>query len=217
MPESSQERSVLVAPPALPTVNGEYSAGGQEQHNNVLRIFFSRLTHSINRLLGKHGAQYIDAPNGVFYDDTTQSLGSVDTAHIVTFGDTYLNDGVSIVSNSRVSPSVSGVYSLHFSAQLASTNANNKDVSLWLRRSGTDIGYTTHFYTISGAGTKAVATWDFNIDLKSSQYIEFQWASTDTGVTLDATTATSPHPGAPSVAVSISYVSTLPETLPDLP
>jgi hypothetical protein len=207
------------APPALVNAPARYEQMSFAQNNKLLRTFFLKISNIFNNLLGPAGSRYIDRPNGLFFSIVDQTLATADTATPVEFEVTYLNNGVEVNAGteSRIYVTYEGVYNFQFSGQLTSTNSSSKVVYVWIVRNGTDIGYSTHAYTISGSGTELEIAWNFNIDLQAGDYIEFEWASDDTAVELSATAPTSPHPGIPSAVVAVSHVAPLPVTLPTPP
>jgi hypothetical protein len=149
---------------------------------------------------------------------TTDQTGAL-TAQAIEFEITYLNNGVNVNAGteSRIYVDVPGVYNFQFSGQVHSTSASTKQVYVWIVRDGNDIGYSTHQYTLSGSGEHMEISWNFNIDMKAGQYLEFEWAISATSVVLETTAATSPHPGIPSAVVAVSYMAPLPDTLPTPP
>lgn len=207
------------APPALVNAPLRYDSLSFTQNNKVLRTFFLKLSNVFSALLGPAGARYMDRPNGLFFSTTTQTLAAINTAYPVEFEVTYLSNGVEVNAGteSRIYASYDGVYNFQFSGQLSSTNSSSKNVYVWIVRNGTDIGYSTHAYSISGSGTLLEVSWNFSIDMQDGDYIEFEWAADDTNVSLTATSATSPHPGIPSAVCAVSYVAPLPVTLPTPP
>ena len=79
--------------------------------------------------------------------------------------------------------------------------------------------YSTRAVTLSANNEYAEVTWDFIIDIPvpADDYIEMYWATTDTAMRLEATTASSPHPGIPSVVMYATFISPLPAVLPTPP
>jgi len=204
--------------PRLPDPNpGTESAGYLAGLNNVLRLYFNRITSILQLLLGPSGAQYIDNPNGLFFSTTTQA-GST-SAQAIEMEVTYLSNKVFINAgtDSRVYVDVSGIYSFQFSGQVTSTNSSAKTVYIWIVKNGADIGYSTHAYSISGSGTQLEINWNFIIDMQKGDYLELEWASTDVNVSLATAAASSPHPGIPSAVLAVTYVSPLPTVLPTPP
>jgi hypothetical protein len=100
---------------------------------------------------------------------------------------------------------------------LRSTNASSKTAYIWIKRNGTNIGYSAREYIISGSNAILEINWNFNIDVQAGQYIEIMWAGDNTNMTLDAVAPTSPHPGVPSAVIAVMFVSVLPDVIPTPP
>lgn len=213
---ANQKLEVPPVPP-LGTSGASYSQNLQNQNNNVLRLFFIRLIGVLSSLFGPAGARYIDTPNGLFFSTQDQTLVATNTEYAITFNNTYLGNHISIVDSSKITAVYGGVYQFQFSGQTKSTNSSAKDLFIWMKRNGTTLGYTTHQYTLEGSDNHLNINWNFSIDLSAGQYLQFFWAASDTAVTLETTSATSPHPGIPSAVVSVTYVAPLPDTLPTPP
>ena len=202
---------------ALPQAEETYSRDRQTAILSVLRLLLNQILNAINALIGKHGHQYIDTPNGLFFQTGTQTLAAIDTGYPIEFNNTYLDNGISIVSNSRITVETSGIYNFQYAGELTSTNASAKNVYIWINRDGTDIGYSTHAHTISGSSVLGSIEWNFIIDLQADSYIELYWAASDTNVTLSSTAAAGAHPGIPASVCTVKYVSALPDELPTPP
>ena len=82
--------------PALPLPTPEYSRTFLDNHNNVLRLFFNQLTNVFDNILGPNGGQFIDCPNGLFFNTQDQNYAANDTAYAVEFDSTYLSNGVAL-------------------------------------------------------------------------------------------------------------------------
>lgn len=205
--------------PTLPTPGSRYDERTADQHNGLLRNFMLKLASILRAVLGPNGGQYIDCPNGLFFNTTDQTLAATNTATPVEFPLTYLSNAVKVNAGteSRIYVSVSGVYNFQFSGQLVSGSSSAKQVYLWIVRNGTDIGYSTHQYTISGGNTHLNIQWNFNIDMQDGDYLELKWAADSTDVTMEATAATSPHPGIPSAVMAVNFMAPLPDVIPTPP
>lgn len=205
--------------PNLPTPGKVYDEMTADQHNSMLRNFMLKLMSSLRSVLGKNGGQYIDCPNGLFFSTDDQTLAAINTATPVLFPIEYLNNGVEVNAGteSRIYVSIGGIYNFQFSGQLVSGSSSAKQVYLWIKRNGTSIGYSTHQYTISGSSNHININWNFNIDMQAGQYLELEWAANDTNVTLEATAATSPHPGIPSAVMAVNFIAPLPDVIPTPP
>lgn len=212
-------RLLPVTPPALPDPAPEYQGAWFRNLNNILRLYFNRIVNSVNAVTGVNGGQYVECPNGLFFDTSEQILASINTAYPVVYNATYLSNAVALQtgSTSKIEVSVSGVYNFQFSGQLASTNSSSKTLYLWIRRDGTDIGYSTRGYTLDSGGSYFAVMWSFNIDMQEGQYIELMCSVTDVDLHFHAEAASAPHTGIPAAVMSVNFISTLPDELPTPP
>ena len=205
------------ATPELPIAGVVYSGQLVNQTNGSLRLFFVRLMSNLRALFGPAGARFIDSPNGLFFSTQDQTLAASNTGYAITFNNSYLNNSISVASSSRITCEIGGIYCFQLSAQVKSTNSSSKQIYLWVKRSGTDIGYSTRQLTLSGSDNHMPMNWSFNIDVNANSYVELIWAATDTSVTIESTAATSPHTGISSAVLAVSFVAPLPLTLPTPP
>ena len=205
--------------PVLPIAPTQYSQQYQDQYNNVLRIYFNQMVGVVGTLTGVQGGQYIDCPQGLFFNTADQTFAATNTAYPVVYNQTYLSHGVSLASGStsRVTVSVGGIYNFQYTGQILSTNSSAKNIYVWISRNGTDIGYSTRAKTVSSNNQYTDVSWNFNIDLQAGDYIELKASVTDTALRFDAETATSPHPGIPSSVLTVNFIAPLPSTLPTPP
>jgi hypothetical protein len=206
-------------PPALPFAVPAYTPTYIDQLLKVLRLYFNRVSDVLNAITGVNGGQYIDCPNGLFFSTTDQPIVAANTAQSIKLPIEYLNNAVRVnsVTDSRVYVDVGGVYNFQFSGQLLSGSASAKQVYIWISRNGTDIGYSTHQYTVSGSGNHLNISWNFDIDLDAGEYIEMRWAADDTNMKLEAAVATALHPGMPSAVMAVNFIAPLPNPRPIAP
>ena len=200
-----------VAPPALPLAPEGYDRPFMDQNSNVLRLFFTRFVNSLNTILSTDdGGKFIYMPRGLFYSTAAQTATVINTGYPVEFENTYIGNGVSIggVDNTRLTVTADGVYNFQVTLMTAHTNASDATVWTWINKNGTDVSYGGQKTTVKGNADRALY-WNFSIDLTADQYIEMYWATSDTTLSLESETATSPHPGVPSAIVAVSFVSNL--------
>lgn len=211
-------KSQTLASPPVPTMP-DPTDQTQRTSNGLMRTFMLRLTGSLQSLFGPAGGQYIDNPNALFFNTASQVLASANTAYPVVFNATYLSNLIALQSGStsRIQVDTPGVYNFQFTGQALSTNSSAKDMDLWIRRNGIDIGYSTRSVTIESNNHASPITWSFNIDLQANDYIELMVAVTDVDMRLFASAAASPHPGVPSAVMTVNYMSALPDPLPTPP
>lgn len=206
-----------IASPNLPLAQREYSHQYQDQLNNVLRLYFNLLDTSLNNVLGVNGGQYVDCPNGLFFDLGTYSPAAINTGYPLEFKAPYLSNAVSVVDDTKITVSVGGIYNFQYSSAVTSTDASLKTVWVWIVRNGTPVGYSTNEYTVSGAGTDTIISWNFNIDLDVGEYIQMYWGADNTNVTIGTTAPTPPHPGIPANVIAVNFIAPLPVPRPTPP
>lgn len=210
-------RLLKVPPPALPIAGPQYAPSYMDQLLKVLRLYFNRMSEVLNLITGTNGGQYIDCPNGLFFNTADQTFPNINTAYPVVFNQTYLSNAVSLTDSSRINVSVGGVYNIQYSGQLLTSSASAKTFYLFIRRNGVDIGFSTRGHTVDLNNQLDDVEWNFNIDLGAGEYIEIIAAKTAAGIQLEAQTATAPHPGIPSSVLSVNFIAPLPNPRPTPP
>jgi hypothetical protein len=147
---------------------------------------------------------------GAFSDTATQVAASINVAYGMVFNTTDSSNGVSIGSpTSRLVADFQGVYNVQFSAQLDKSSGSAAKIYIWLRKNGTNVPNTTTVVTLQGSSAKAVAAWNYIVQLDPAQYVELMWATDDTDVKILAATATSVWPAIPSVIATVTQVNNL--------
>ena len=209
----------LAPPPRMPTPGREYDERFQNQFEDILRLYFNQLDNALRAVIGRNGGQYVDCPNGLFFNTADQTFAVINTAYPVVFDQTYLNNAVALQSGStsKIEVSVSGIYNFQYTGQVLSSSSSAKTIYLWISRNGTDIGYSTRAKTVSSNNQYTDIAWGFDIDLQAGDYIELKASVDNTDLKLDAQTATSPHPGIPSSVMTVNFIAPLPATLPTPP
>lgn len=212
-----------VTPPALPIPPGGVFQRYLADLNNILRLFFNSLANTVNLLTGDFGGRFVAVPNALYFSTADQPLAVVDTPQVVTFNQTYLENGFELngASNSQITATYSGIYNFQFIGQLSSGSASAKNIFIYITRDGTDLGYTAREYVLSGSGDIHEVIWNFNLDLAAGEYVEMKWVSDDIDTTLEAVapavSPATPHPGVTSAVLTVNFISVLPETRPTPP
>jgi hypothetical protein len=142
---------------------------------------------------------------GSFYDTTTQTAAVINTAYAVTFDTTDLSEGVYRGNpTSRIFVDEPGVYNFQFSAQLDKTAGGVGIFDFWIRVNGVDIANSAGRVRIQGNNAELVTAWNFLTRMKAGDYFELMWAVDDTSCQITAFPAAAPHPGIPSVILTVS-------------
>lgn len=217
MTQTIQSQLQGPAAPNLPLPPNEYERAYFDQLTNVLRLYFNRIDYVMSNALGTNGGVYLDVPNGLFFNTEDQLYGSINTPYPIVYNNTYLNNAITLSDSSKITMTFSGVYNFQYSGQVISTTASAKTIWIWIRRNGTDIGYSTHAYTLTGNDEYLTIDWNFNIDVEAGEYIELVTAADSTALRLEAATATSPHPGISSSVLAVNFIAPMPNPRPTPP
>jgi len=198
-----------VGPPALPLAGLDYDRSKQDQTNNILRLFFYRFVNNLRTLLAvtDNGGRVLYFPRGTFVSTADQAISVADTEQAVTFSATGITSGITLVTSTKITAAVDGVYTFHFSGQLDKVNAGVATMLLWYDKNGTGVTDSTRKYAINGATDETVGELNFSVELNATDYIEIMMASDDTDAKLDAIAAAGAHPGIPSAMLSVTYTS----------
>lgn len=142
---------------------------------------------------------------GNFYDTTTQTAVAINTAYALTFNTIDISDGVYIgTPTSRVYVDTEATYNFQFSVQLDNTSGGNHLAFVWYRINGADVANSASQVRLKGTDGELVASWNFVVKLKASDYFELMWSVTDTAVQAVAQAAVAPVPAIPSVILSVT-------------
>jgi hypothetical protein len=175
------------------------------------KIITGSLTLSSGSALSINNGFYVDGNKqfnyGQFSDLTIQSA-SADTAYPMRLNTVDISDGVSVVSGSFIKVDNTGTYNLQFSAQVEQTSNNPADISIWLRKDGTNVPNSNTEISIEKSG-KSVAAWNYMVQLNANQYVQLMWASSrsDTQLHYHTTQSTPDRPATPSVIVTLTQIA----------
>lgn len=163
--------------------------------------------------------RWLETPYNQFWSDQDQTAASVADAYALTLNQDDFPNGISIVSNSRITVSDEGLYLVNFSIQYKNTTNDRQDIDIWFRKNGTDIASSNSKFSISarkssGDPSHLIATTPFMVDLAANDYVEIMWRVTDTGVSIEHFAAVTASPGVtpaipatPSAIVNVTFIS----------
>jgi hypothetical protein len=140
---------------------------------------------------------------GAFKDTTQQNSGGATSANLITFNTVGLAQGVSVVSNSRITFERQGTYLINFLGQFFfSGGSSNLNITLWYAKNGVIVDNSAYtFTTTSAQNDQVLGDLEDIISVNDNDYIQIYWWAGATGVSLRPTAAnTSPiRPLSPSV------------------
>ena len=118
-------------------------------------------------------------PYGAFQSLADQAI-TANTATAMTLDTTDYSDGIYLSNSSRLNVRNAGVYNLQWSGQFQNTDTQLHDVSVWLRKNGSDIAGSTGFISVpnshGGVDGHAIVGWNYFLELAKNDYIELYWS-----------------------------------------
>ena len=164
--------------------------------------------------------RFLQLPYNQLMSDQDQTAASVANAYAITLNINEFPNGISVVSNSRITFAKEGIYNVAYSIQLKNTDNSAHDVDIWLRKNGTDIPSSNSRFSLparksSGDPSHLIAVTPVMVDITAdNQYVEIMWRIDNTAVSIETFAAIPANPGVtpaipatPSVIVGITHVS----------
>ena len=142
---------------------------------------------------------------GSFYDTTTQTATTINTAKAITFNTTDLSSGVYLgTPTSRVYVDTPGIYNFDTSFQLDKTAGGVGLFYIWFRLNGVDVPDSASQIRIQGNNAEIFSSLNFFFDLNAGDYVELMFSVDDLSVEILAEVASAPHPGIPSIILTVA-------------
>lgn len=215
---------IIPRAPALPLANQEYSPPYQNRYSSILRLYFNQLDTVNAGVLGPLGMQYLDSPHIAASDSTSQYATADDTPQLVAWDTAVSNKGFTLNPSNTATASVSGVYKIDYSLQLANTANAVHEVFVWLQVNGGVIPDSSSRFTLqarksSGESNYLVAYSSVVFEADAGDAIGLWWATDQAyivgvqgGIFIEALPAqTTPYarPANPSATGSITFLGRL--------
>ena len=142
---------------------------------------------------------------GSFYDTTTQTATTINTAKAITFNTTDLSNGVYIGSpTSRIYVDNEGIYNYDMSFQLDKTSGGTANFYIWFRLNGVDVPNSASYIQIQGNNAEIFSSLNYFFDLKSGDYVEIMFSVSDLSVEIASFAAAAPVPAIPSIILTVA-------------
>lgn len=147
---------------------------------------------------------------GSFYDTTTQLATTINTATAITFNNTDLSNGVFLGSPaSRIVVANEGVYNFDTSFQLDKTTGGVGIFDFWFRLNGVNVTNSGSRIQIQGNNAEIFSSLNYFFELKANDYVELMFSVNDLTVELKTFAAAAPHPGIPSIILTVNDIGGL--------
>jgi hypothetical protein len=142
---------------------------------------------------------------GSFYDTTTQTATTINTATAITFNTTDLSNGVYVgTPTSRIYVDNEGIYNYDMSFQLDKTSGGTGEFYIWFRLNGVDLPNSASHIRIQGNNAEIFSSLNYFFDLKSGDYVEIMFSVSDLSVEIAAFPAVAPVPAIPSIILTVA-------------
>ena len=150
--------------------------------------------------------------HGAWQDTTTQS-GSITAGTPFTFNTADVTDGITLVSGSRLTVPVAGVYNFQWSGQFQNVENEIETVKVWLRIDAVDVPGSAGVISLAARKSatifaRTIIGWNYFLSLTAGQYVQIVWLPSVASITVPAFPAiVSPaSPSTASVIVTVNQV-----------
>ena len=154
---------------------------------------------------------------GQFWSTGNQTAANTTTSYTCTFTDSYSeNDGVRLVSGSRITFDHPGKYNIQISCQLVNTNTQIHDITVWFRKNDSgstgDIADSASFVSVpnshGGVDGRLILAYNIIEKVVAGDYIEVCYSVSNTAVSMQTIAAgtTPTTPRSPSIILTATQV-----------
>ena len=162
------------------------------------------------------GQQIIDGAGGggavgyyaMYQDNISQPLGAVNVGQPVKFRTMDFSNGVTVNADTEITIANTGIYNLQFSFQFQNIDVQEHDVTVWLRKNGTDVDGSSGFVAVvashGGGPGHVIASWNYLLDAVGGDFYELMWSATSLDVTMEYYPAGSPPPATASAIFTVT-------------
>lgn len=151
--------------------------------------------------------------NHAAFQDTTTQTGSIAAGTPFTFNTVDVADGVTLVSGSRLTVPIAGVYNFQWSGQFENVENTIESVTVWLRIDGVDVPGSAGVINLAARKNPSISGrtiigWNYFLTLTGGQYVQIVWLPSVATINVPSFPATlSPaHPSTASVIVTVNQV-----------
>jgi hypothetical protein len=170
---------------------------------------------SISGSFNISGSVYIDSGSlyinknrqfnyGGFSDTTDQTVAAGVSASF-TYNTSDTTDGVTLVSNSRLTVPSTGIYNIQFSVQLFATSGADT-IYIWIKKNGTNIPNSASSIYLRN-NEQQISAWNWLLAMNANDYVEIVWQTLNGNARLEHFIASGNIPAIPSVIVTVTQVA----------
>jgi hypothetical protein len=143
----------------------------------------------------------------IFGQDSDITAAAADTAYKVALDD-IVSDGITLTGSplTDITFIEAGLYSLAFTAQIASTSGSTVNFYFWPRINNTDVAGSTIVASLHNNGATIVVSRTAIFSVAAGDVLNVMWATDSTNGRLKAHAATAFAPASPSVTLAINRI-----------
>lgn len=143
----------------------------------------------------------------IFGQDADVTAAAANTAYKIALDDTA-SEGITLTGSplTEITFVEGGLYSVAFTAQIASTSSSAVNFRFWPRVNGTDVVGSTIVASLHNNGATITVSRTAIFSFAANDVLNVMWATDSTSGSLKAHSSTAYAPAAPSVTVAINRV-----------
>lgn len=143
----------------------------------------------------------------IFGQDADITAAAADTAYKIAL-DSVSAQGITLTGSplTEITFVEGGLYSIAFTAQIASSSSSTVNFRFWPRVNGSDVAGSTIVASLHNNGSTITVSRTAIFQFAANDYLEAMWAVDSTNGYLHAHAATAYAPAAPSVTLVITRV-----------
>ena len=208
-----------IEPPALPLATDRYERPYQDQLNNIQRLFYNRLTSTVNSVVGQDGGKNLQFPHAMLMSDQDQANAGITSENLVTYNVPVLQQAIEVRNGSQIWFDQTGQYLVTFSLMFTNRGNSTQEIEVWAKSDGSN--YPLSNTRLDIAARKSVSVWAhavatitgiFTVTDPDTNYLSIAWWSDGPDVFLESyPEGINPtRPAIPSVILTVNFVSRLP-------
>jgi hypothetical protein len=206
-------------PPRLPDYPPVYNSGVMTTVNNVLRLYFNRLSGLLNTLFGTNGGVYVQNPHAMLMSNQDQTNASITGANQLSFNQPIITQGIRVENTDEIWFDRPGQYLVTFTLQVTNRSNAVQEFEVWAGYNGSNYPLSNTRFDIPARKSGSVwshivpaITGIFTVTNPDAEYLTIKWWASSTDVFLEHYPAgTNPtRPEIPSVIMTVNFVSRLP-------
>lgn len=162
----------------------------------------SSIKDKVDAIIGSYG---IMDNAYLAYTDSTRQLNA-STINYMQYNTKDFERAITIRNSDEIIFERDGIHNIQFSAQLDKSDSGRDEVEIWLERNGNEVPNSSTIVTLEGNNAKAVAAWNWLVNVNVGDVYKIAWYSADTSTVLQERVATtSPtRPAVPSVILTVT-------------